>query len=149
MFKLTDQITDLLNNGIATVSNISKTNLTFGTSKEFNFKKKYTEKERLYESSRILLKYPDRIPVICERNKSSLAPDIDKNKYLVPIDLTIGQFMYVIRKRMHLLSEETLFIFIGGAIFSNSSVIGTIYHQHKDDDGFLYISYAKENTFGL
>ena len=50
------------------------------------------------EASRIV--YSDRVPVIVERKEDSDVPEIDKNKYLVPIDLTVGQFMYVIRKRM-------------------------------------------------
>jgi GABA(A) receptor-associated protein len=26
--------------------------------------------------------------------------------------------------------------------------MSAIYEEHKDDDGFLYISYSGENTFG-
>ena len=26
--------------------------------------------------------------------------------------------------------------------------MGSIYEEHKDEDGFLYISYSGENTFG-
>ena len=35
---------------------------------------------RKAESQRILERYPDRIPVICEKAKSSKLPDIDKHK---------------------------------------------------------------------
>ena len=38
--------------------------------------------------------------------------DIDKNKFLVPKDLTLGQFVYVIRKRMKLPPEKAIFVFI-------------------------------------
>ena len=31
--------------------------------------------------------------VICEKADKSDIPDIDKKKYLVPADLTVGQFM--------------------------------------------------------
>jgi len=34
-------------------------------------------------------KYPDRIPVICEKNERSDIATIDKKKYLVPSDLTV------------------------------------------------------------
>jgi GABA(A) receptor-associated protein len=145
MLKLRDKITDLINTG---VNGVSKKNVSFDINQGFNFKKKYTIEERKSESDRVLKKFPDRIPIICEKNKKCSAPEIDKNKYLVPNDLTIGQFIYVIRKRMFLRSEQSLFIFINGKIFGNATMICSIYEQNKDEDGFLYISYANENTFG-
>ncbi len=33
-------------------------------------------------------------------------------RYLVPADLTVGQFVYVIRKRIKLSSEKAIFIFV-------------------------------------
>ena len=30
-----------------------------------------------------------------------------------------------------------------------SSTMGAIYEEHKDEDGFLYIAYSGENTFGM
>lgn len=39
-----------------------------------NFKRDYTLVERKQESDRIRFKYPDRIPVICEKVKSNRAP---------------------------------------------------------------------------
>ena len=38
--------------------------------------------------------------VICEKADRTDIPLIDKKKYLVPSDLTVGQFVYVIRKRI-------------------------------------------------
>jgi GABA(A) receptor-associated protein len=115
----------------------------------FVFKTKHSLSERLDETTRILVKYPDRIPIICEKNpKSKETPEIDKNKYLVPYDLSVGQFMYVVRKRLALPPEKALFFFIGGTIPSSSSLLNNIYYQSKDEDGFLYIQYSLENTFG-
>lgn len=113
------------------------------------FKTDYSFKERLDESNRVLARYPDRIPVICEKLKNSTKlPDLDKKKYLIPNDLTVGQFIYVIRKRMKLNPEEAIFLFINNKIVSTSVVIGQIYPNEKDPDGFLYIHYDKENVFG-
>jgi GABA(A) receptor-associated protein len=33
-------------------------------------------------------------------------------RYLVPADLTVGQFVYVVRKRIKLSSEKAIFIFV-------------------------------------
>lgn len=115
-----------------------------------NFKQKNSFKDRFNESITILTKYPDRIPIIVERSSNSIndCPDIDKNKYLVPKDLTVGQFIYVIRKRMNLPAEKAIFLFINGTIPSTSSIFSNIYKDHKDEDSFLYITYSFENTFG-
>ena len=48
-----------------------------------NFKEEYNIIDRYRESKNILFKYPDRIPIICERSKkfNNDLPKIDKNKY--------------------------------------------------------------------
>ena len=104
--------------------------------------------KRVSESNRIREKYPDRIPVICERDDRSDIPDIDKKKYLVPSDLTVGQFICVIRKRIKLAPEKALFVFIDDMLPPTASLMATIYEQKKSDDGFLYVKYASESTFG-
>lgn len=72
----------------------------------------YFLEKRKAEADRIRQKYPDRIPVICEKVEKSDIPTIDKKKYLVPADLTVGQFVYVIRKRIKLNPEKAIFIFV-------------------------------------
>lgn len=72
----------------------------------------YFLEKRKAEADRIRQKYPDRIPVICEKVEKSDIPTIDKKKYLVPADLTVGQFVYVIRKRIKLSSEKAIFMFV-------------------------------------
>ncbi len=113
------------------------------------FKNIHTFDARKNESNRVIEKYPNRIPVICERHHNcKTAPIIDKIKYLVPYDLTIGQFIYIIRKRMNMSSQKALFLFINSNIPSSSKMLHTIYNEEKDEDGFLYIYYTTENTFG-
>ena len=80
------------------------------------FKLSHSDERRRAESQRIRSKYPDRIPVICEKSDRSDIPDIDKKKYLVPADLTVGQFIYVIRKRIKLPPERAIFIFVNNVI---------------------------------
>jgi len=117
----------------------------------FMFKKNFSLEERRKESARVMEKHPDRIPVICEKHEraSVLLPQVDKYKYLVPNDLTIGQFIYVIRKRIHLTPEKAIYLFIDGIIPQSNETLFNIYHTHRDRDGFLYISYTNENTFGF
>ena len=107
-----------------------------------NFKKSKSENERITESSKIIERYPDRIPIIVEKDKKCKIKDIDKNKFLVPNDMTLGQFMYVIRKRIKLDSTEALFFFVNNVLCNNTQTLGEIYKKYKDKDGFLYILYT-------
>ena len=79
--------------------------------------------------------------VICEKVTKSDIPVIDKKKYLVPSDLTVGQFCYVIRKRIKLAPEKAIFIFVNEVLPPTAALMSSIYDEHKDDDGFLYITY--------
>jgi GABA(A) receptor-associated protein len=54
----------------------------------------------------------------------------------------------VIRKRLKLPAEKAIFLFVDGKIPATTSMLSNIYDQHKDKDGFLYMSYSDENVFG-
>lgn len=71
---------------------------------------------------------------------------IDKKKYLVPSDLTVGQFVYVIRKRIKLAPEKAIFIFVDEVLPATAALMSAVYEEHRDEDGFLYVSYSGENT---
>lgn len=126
------------------ISNTMKKSLFFKDEIPFAMRKE--------EASRILSKYSDRIPIIIERSDecSDDIPVVDKKKYLVPNDITTGQFTYIIRKRIELEPEKAIFLFAGDdyTIPPSSSLISEIYNNYKDEDGFLYFTYSGENTFG-
>ncbi|KAJ0583056.1 autophagy-related protein 8C isoform X1 [Helianthus annuus] len=112
------------------------------------FKLQHPPEKRRAESTRIRDKYPDRVPVIVERAERSDLADIDKNKYLVPADLTVGQFVYVVRKRIKLSAEKAIFVFVKNVLPPTAALMSAIYEENKDEDGFLYMTYSGENTFG-
>ena len=98
---------------------------------------------RAAESERVKQKYRGRIPIIVECRKP-LA--IDKVKYLVPGDLTVGQFCYVIRKRMTLAPEHALFIFAGRHIPLTSQSLAELYEREKNRDD---LTLSQESAFGF
>lgn len=105
--------------------------------------------ERLKKSQVILEKYPDRVPLIVQPSKNDRdAYPIDKSKYITPRDLTMMQLQQIIRKRVRFPPEKALFMFVNNKIFPITSLVGAIYDEHKDADGFLYVTYCQENTFG-
>ncbi|KAH9053839.1 autophagy-related protein 8 precursor [Lactarius vividus] len=106
------------------------------------FKDEHPFEKRKAEAERIRQKYPDRIPVICEKADRTDIPTIDKKKYLVP------SFVYVIRKRIKLAPEKAIFIFVDETLPPTAALMSAIYEEHKDEDNFLYVSYSGENTFG-
>ena len=114
-----------------------------------NFKNQYSFTERYNEAVKIIQKYPYRIPIICERYQNSTnIPHIKKTKYLVPFDFSVGHFLFIIRQNIQVSSETALYIFINNTIPATTTTIITLYENYKDEDGFLYINYTTENTFG-
>lgn len=115
-----------------------------------DFKSKHSLIDRIQEARKIREKFPGRVPVIVERARGCRTdiPEVDKNKFLVPADLTVGQFMYVIRKRLALAPEIGVFLFVNGVLPMNTTFMRELYAQHADLDGFLYTTYSGESTFG-
>uniref|UniRef100_A0A6N2KI36 Autophagy-related protein n=4 Tax=Salix TaxID=40685 RepID=A0A6N2KI36_SALVM len=113
-----------------------------------SFKLDHALERRQAEASRIREKHPDRVPVIVEKAGRSDVPDIDKKKYLVPADLTVGQFVYVVRKRIKLSPEKAIFVFVKNTLPPTAALMSVLYEENKDEDGFLYMTYSGENTFG-
>ena len=134
---------------VSTAKNVYKAYERYNLEKpiEKSFKDKYSFEKRLNESTNIIGKYPNRIPIIVERFNRSL-PDIDRKKYLAPSDLSVGNFMYVIRKRIKLNAEKSLYLFFNDKLLPVNTLLESAYDEHKDDDGFLYIKYCEESTFG-
>ena len=104
---------------------------------------------RLEESKRVMAKYPDRIPVIMEKTQTKDSiPDIDRVKFLVPNDIIVSQFTFIIRKRINVSAEKAIFVFVNNSLPPSSALMSDIYEEHKNEDGFLYMTYGGENTFG-
>uniref|UniRef100_A0A0G4F1A1 Autophagy-related protein n=1 Tax=Chromera velia CCMP2878 TaxID=1169474 RepID=A0A0G4F1A1_9ALVE len=114
--------------------------------------------KRSHEAQRIRAKYPNRIPVICEKSKRSDLPEIDKRKFLVPMNMLVGEFKYIIHKHINqcaqnsgitMAAEKTIYLHAGrNTNVKTGSLISEIYDQYKDPDGFLYFEYSAENTLG-
>ena len=117
------------------------------------YKKNTPIDERKQKSSKMILLYPNRIPVIVEMstsssNYNSYQEASHKIKYLVPYDICLGQFIKIIRDKIKIHQSTALFFFINNKLFPITSIIGDIYKDHRDEDGFLYIEFCEESTFG-
>jgi GABA(A) receptor-associated protein len=117
------------------------------------YKKNTSLDERKLKSQKLKELYPNRIPVIVEMSSSSasFSSFIEKKykvKYLVPNELCMGQFVKILRDKMKINESTALFFFINNRLFPMTSPLCTLYDEYSDDDGFLYIEFCEENTFG-
>ena len=112
------------------------------------FKGSNTVEDRTNESSKIIAKYPQRIPIIVEKAEGCRLKDIQKNKYLAPRDMAMCQFVFTVRKKIELQPSEAIFLMVDGQLVQSSILLAEVYEKHKDEDGFLYMVYTSENTFG-
>nr|QIQ08257.1 LC3C [Procypris mera] len=110
----------------------------------------YVSATRKQEVAGIRTKFPTKIPVIIERyQKEKYLPPLDKTKFLVPQELTMSQFVTIIRNRMTLMPSQAFYLLINNSgIASMSLTMAQLYKDHKDEDGFLYMTYASQEMFG-
>jgi GABA(A) receptor-associated protein len=108
--------------------------------------------ERRRQSNRLRSKFRDRVPVIAnaanERTVAACGEGTPKSKYLVPNDLSFGEFMYIIRKRIKVDEKQALVGFVNSLLPPNAKSMSELYSESSSEDGFLYITYSLENTFG-
>lgn len=113
-----------------------------------DYKALYTFEQRSNESQRIMKKYKNKYPVIVTIAKRSNI-DIGKHKFLVSGDMKMSELQYVIRRRVrNLTDQEALWFYVNNTIPASTQIIANIFAEGKDKDGFLYMTLARENTFG-
>jgi GABA(A) receptor-associated protein len=118
---------------------------------EFKFKKDTPDLlQRRNECDKIRKQFPDKIPIICEKDPKSKIQEIDKTKYLVPSDLTVAQFCNMLKSRITIGEKEAFFLLFNGAHqVGLDTLMQEAYEKYKNpDDGFLYIMYSSELVWG-
>ena len=109
------------------------------------------KKEKLRESVlKMREKYPGKVPVfILKSNKDKLLPNINCNKFIVPEDITVTNLMALVRNRLSLGSEVSMFFFVNEHVLPcGSDTVGKLYNTYKNEDHVLLIYYCGENVFG-
>ena len=112
---------------------------------EFNFKKENTLEERKKKYNEFKELFPDKIPIIVEKDKSCRLKDIGISKLVVEREDTIGQLIYRIRKKLNIDPARAIILrYAKNGYMSGEISIGEAYEKYKGSDGFLYLLYSEE-----
>jgi microtubule-associated protein 1 light chain len=100
----------------------------------------------------MLNKHPNRVPIIIS---STSFKEHGQHRFIVPNNITVSEFMKILRNKVSLKQEEAIFIFVkdkslnnDAVIVPSSSSIESIYNQYKDNNMVLNLIYEKEAVFG-
>jgi len=119
---------------------------------EFKFEREIPFNRRLQISQKITKTYNDRIPVIVEKSPNSSLPEIKCKKFIVPTDILLMKLQVEVRKHIKMASNQTLYLFVsteGSFIIPpQTATMAQLYEKYKSNDGFLYIMYSEESSFG-
>ena len=134
-----------------------------------SYKERNSFSERVRQVENIRKKYPSKVAIIVERFKKvyevkllfgsncdgfeiiqeKSLPVIEKVKYLVPHDLIMSQLSTIVRNRLSISPASSFFLFTpGGAMVTLTATVTEFYAKYKDEDGYVYIKYASQETFG-
>jgi len=92
-------------------------------------------------------KYPDRLPVIVKPHQIKIHQEKNRERFLMPKNLTISNLIFIIRKQININENQAIFIFVNKTLIPMHNTIEEIYDLHNVN-GVLYIFYTLENTFG-
>ncbi|XP_023347157.1 microtubule-associated proteins 1A/1B light chain 3A [Eurytemora carolleeae] len=118
--------------------------------KKQNFKQRLSLETRRRESEDTTERYPSKVPLIVERfRREKYIGEIDKVKWLVPVEMTTLQLSVVLKQRLNLPPGREFFLLVNGrTVPSLTSPMVSLHQKFADEDGFLYFTYSSQECFG-
>lgn len=93
-------------------------------------------------------KFHDRVPTVLNDTTGDIL-NSEKGRFLLNKDVTLGQFMSMLRKKNKIAPHEAIFVYCNNVLpKSNTSMIDLWVDYQDVEDNILYLTCSKENTFG-
>lgn len=113
---------------------------------EYEFQMRHSFDSRKKESTKLLEKYTDKVPIVFERSDQCYLNNLTKDKMLIKKELTVGQLILILRTDLKLTSDQNLYLMINNdKVPSIHQTVESVYDAHKHKDGFLYITYTSND----
>merc|ERR1712038_368700 len=109
-----------------------------------NYKESTSLESRCQESKAIRAKHPDRVPCIVMAHRDSIYSDLKASKFLISNEYSLAQFYCIVRKRLNIRADQSIFFYCKNTIPSAQTTIASLYDDFKNEDGFLYLTYSEE-----
>ena len=103
-------------------------------------------------------KYPNQVAVIVRRMEGSALPELSSNKFIVPKDLSVAQWLYIMRRQKLKINEtQNIYFFVDTGLQSDGKsveimngveLMSQVFQKAKKEDGAMYVWYREEDTFG-
>ena len=135
---------------------ISKDNLeyfisTFKQIEEY-FSNEFFEFNEEKQKNKILFwnKIPLEISLTKNAKKAYKIKKLDKTKYLLPLDFTMGQFSYLLKKKLNIdQNDDLFFLLVNGKVSCPYEMnLKDIYDKYKKEDNILYLTIEKALLWG-
>ena len=118
---------------------------------KFMFKHRNPFLTRQQWSKEAVEKYPDKIQVIIEKDLKCVSLDeLGNPKFLMPNSFAISEVQMILRRKLNLSKEQAVFLLVrdGKELVRSNMGLQEVYAKYQDNDGFLYMLYTEETTFG-
>ena len=113
---------------------------------EPQYKNNFSLIERKSTFKGINEKYPNKIPIICEKHPKSKLNKIEKTRFLINNEMTLNEFKLLIEK--YFFDKSEIYIFINDKFIHANLPMKELYNKYKDDDdNFLYCFYSETDDF--
>lgn len=88
--------------------------------------------------------------MILEHARSTHHPrlEIANTEFVCPSSLRLSEFMLNVRRKAMLPANIAVFLMVKGVLATPANTMGELYEQGRDEDGWMYVVWTEESTFG-